>query len=137
MSSDRPVVPSIRGATAAILNDDFCPRSPGFWKNHPEDWPVDYLVLGGVEYGAAELLELLEYNGPDAASKLARQLVATKLNLAVGSDPFIVPVVEEADLFLVDFPPGSNPRGVDDQQRPTRSRTSSTPTTTSTARRCR
>jgi RHS repeat-associated protein len=99
-----------------ILDDDFCPRSPGFWKTHPEDWPVDYLELGGVEYEMPALLELLDYGGPDASIKLARQLVATKLNLAAGSDPFILPTVEAADLFLIDFPPGSNPRGQDKQQ---------------------
>ncbi len=46
---------------------------------------------------------------------MARQLGATKLNLAVGSDPFILPTVKAADLFLVDFPPGSNPKGQDKQ----------------------
>jgi len=42
--------------------------------------------------------------------------VATKLNLAVGSDLFIVPTVEEADLLLIEFPPGSNPKGPDRQR---------------------
>ncbi|MCP4660276.1 MAG: hypothetical protein GY856_33160, partial [bacterium] len=69
--------------------DDFCPRSHGYWKNHTELWPVDWLVLGGMEYDAAELYALLRYNGRDAASKLALQLVATKLNLVRGSDPRI------------------------------------------------
>jgi hypothetical protein len=40
-----------------------------------------------------------------------RRLVATKLNLVRGSDPWIVPVVEAADAFLELYPPGSDPRG--------------------------
>ena len=96
-----------------IWNDDFCPRSPGFWKNHVADWPAEYLVLGGVEVGAQGMLDLLRYGGRDAASKLARQLVAAKLNLRVGSDPAILPVVGDADAFLAVFPPGSDPRGGD------------------------
>lgn len=96
-----------------IVNDDFCARSPGFWKNHVEDWPLAELEVGDVRYDAAGMLALLEYNGPDAASHLARQLVATELNLAVGADPEIVPTVEEAHLALVLHPPGSRPRGAD------------------------
>ncbi len=96
-----------------ILDDDACTRSPGYWKTHREDWPVDRLTLGGVEYGDVELMGFLQYGGPDAASKLAHHLVATKLNLANGTDPFILPIVEAADAFLQDFPPGSNPKGAD------------------------
>ncbi len=106
-----PVVLADPRGDGRILNDDFCARSPGFWKTHTELWPVDRLTLGGREYSAAQLRVFLDYGGPDASLQLTRQLVATKLNLAVGSDPAIVATVAEVDLFLVDFPPGSNPRG--------------------------
>ena len=96
-----------------IVNDDFCPRSPGFWKTHTEVWPATSLVLGGRRYGAAEMSSFLAYNGPDASKHLARQLVATKLNLLVGSPPSILPVVDAADALLALFPPGSNPKGAD------------------------
>lgn len=94
-----------------ILNDDACRRGPGYWKTHPEVWPVDYLVLGGVEYEKGTLLAFLSYNGSDAATRLAHHLTATKLNLAVGSDPSILPTVQEADAFLAAHPPGSDPKG--------------------------
>ncbi len=97
-----------------IVNDDFgpvfCPRDPGYWKRHVEDWPVQQLLLGGVVYDQPGLLALLRSGGSDAATKLARQLVATQLNLASGSDRVIQPVVDEADDFLALFPPGSRPR---------------------------
>jgi hypothetical protein len=58
----------------------------------------------------------LGYNGPDASLHLTRQLVATRLNLAVGSNPSIVPVADAADAFLAIFPPGSNPSGANRTQ---------------------
>jgi uncharacterized repeat protein (TIGR01451 family) len=94
-----------------ILDDDFCARSPGFWKTHPEVWPVQALVIGGLEYDAAGMMALLSYNGPNASNHLARQLVATELNLLVGSDPSILPVVAHAHELLAAHPPGSNPTG--------------------------
>ncbi|HEX6198644.1 MAG TPA: Calx-beta domain-containing protein, partial [Thermoanaerobaculia bacterium] len=94
-----------------IVNDDFCPRSHGFWKTHQELWPTDWLVLGGIEYGEAELAAFLAGKGGDQTLHLALQLVATKLNLLVGSDPEIVPTVEAADAFLAVYPPGSDPKG--------------------------
>jgi hypothetical protein len=96
-----------------ITNDDFCARSHGFWKTHGELWPTDWLVIGGVEYGREDLQGFLEAKGGDATLHLVRELVATRLNLLVGSDPEILPTVEDADLYLAAFPPGSNPRGDD------------------------
>ena len=90
---------------------DFCPRTPGYWKNHRSDWPVDTLVLGGVSYDEFELMEFLRYGGEDASLKLARHLVATKFNLLSGSDPVIQPAVHAADAFLAVYPPGSDPQG--------------------------
>jgi hypothetical protein len=94
-----------------ILNDDFCPRSPGFWKTHEELWPTDHLRIGDLEYGMEPLREFLAANARDATLALARQLVATKLNLLVGSDPFILATVAAADAFLSEHPPGSHPLG--------------------------
>lgn len=94
-----------------ILEDDFCPRSHGYWKTHRELWPVDWLEMGGVEYEADAMMAFLEYQGSETSSKLMLQLVATKLNLVRGGDPSILPVVEEADAFLELYPPGTDTRG--------------------------
>jgi choice-of-anchor A domain-containing protein len=91
---------------------DWCPRSPGYWKNHPEAWPVSELTLGGVVYDQAEVQAILEYGGPDAATKLARALAATRLNVASGfQHPDLPTAITEADAFLALHPPGSNPKG--------------------------
>jgi hypothetical protein len=98
-------------ASGLIYNDDFCAQPPGFWESNPEMWMVDSLEIGGVEYDSATLLWLLSYRGSDISHELARELVAAKLNLAVGSDPSILPTVDAADDFLSRFPPGSQPSG--------------------------
>lgn len=94
-----------------ILDDDYCARSPGYWKTHRQNWPVDFLMLGGIEVEANTLAAILDDEGSDASRHLARQLIATKFNLLVGSDPVIVPTVEAADAFLALHPVGSNPQG--------------------------
>jgi hypothetical protein len=99
-----------------IVNDDFCPRSAGFWKTHYEVWPLHTLTLGSQTYNDTQMMAFLGYGASDSATHLARQLVATKLNLAVGSEPSILPDVNTADLLLTAFPPGSNPAGADKTQ---------------------
>ncbi len=75
---------------------------------------VGRLALGDQQIDQSGTLALLQYGGSDAASKLARQLITTELNLAVGSDPLdILATVEAAHAFLADWPPGSRPRGPD------------------------
>ena len=80
---------------------------------------VDSPIAAGVDGLAVSnqaTVDLLSDNGPDASNHLARQLIATQLNLLVGSDPTILPVVDDADAFLEVFPPGSDPQGADRQQ---------------------
>ena len=100
-----------RVSTVTILDDDYCRRSPGYWKTHRSSWAVDHLVVGATEYDDDAMMDFLEYGGPDGATRLARHLVATKLNLAKGSHPWIQPTVTAADLFLERHPPGSAPSG--------------------------
>lgn len=88
-----------------INNLNRCPRPVGFWKNHPDRWPVGSLSLGSRSYRRARLLALL--NTPprgDASLILGRQLIAAKLNLANGSDPApIEAAVSDADRLLSAF----------------------------------
>ncbi len=64
-----------------------CTFTQGYWKNHPEDWPVTSLQLGNVVYTDTELLQIL--NQPAQGNGLvilAHQLIATLLNEAQGAD---------------------------------------------------
>ena len=98
-----------------------CPKSPGYWKNHPDDWPVIEMWIGSDILEKPVLLNILnnmKLDGSPAKSrdmsmKLAKFLIAVKLNLAAGSAPKdIESVVVAADEFLLyDYPPGSCPKG--------------------------
>jgi uncharacterized delta-60 repeat protein len=83
-----------------------CPHSEGFWKKHDELWPVRTLTLGSQSYSAAELLRIL--SSPvkgDASILLAREVIAAKFNIAVGSgSPEVAADVASADGLLAAYP---------------------------------
>jgi hypothetical protein len=90
----------------AIAQSYSCPKGYGFWKNHADVWPVNWLVLGNVLYEKAELLNLLKtpVRG-DASLILAHQLIANKLNLYNGSEQQpILQTMNEADDLLRQYP---------------------------------
>jgi hypothetical protein len=65
-----------------------CTFTIGYWKNHPEAWPVGSLFLGNTSYTQAELLQILNTPaGGNGLLILAHQLIAAKLNIAGGADP--------------------------------------------------
>jgi hypothetical protein len=82
-----------------------CPLTQGYWKNHPNAWPVNSLMLGSQTYTKAELLTILNTPvGGDASLNLAHQLIAAKLNIAAGSDPTpIASTITHADNLLAMF----------------------------------
>lgn len=64
-----------------------CVRGQGYWKNHPDQWPVNQLLLGNNAYDQQQLLSIL--NQPvhgNGLVLLAHQLIAAKLNIASGAD---------------------------------------------------
>jgi len=82
-----------------------CVRGQGFWKNHPEQWPVTELQLGNVTYTQQQLLDILHQpvrgNG---LLILAHQLIAAKLNIAAGADPSCIQeTIAEADALIGDL----------------------------------
>ena len=85
-----PTVLSIAPAWACGGCDCPCTGTPGYWKNHPEAWPVEEITIGGVtytrdgEYGAIWWL-----NQPvkgDKSITMFKALVAAKLNGLSGCD---------------------------------------------------
>ncbi|TGE27370.1 hypothetical protein [Hymenobacter metallicola] len=95
-----------------IDNLEFCRPQPlhcnytqGYWKNHPESWPVSSLTIGTANplksYTKAQLLDVLKTpvkgNGLIA---LAHQLIAAKLNVALDNDPAIQTTIAQADALI-------------------------------------
>ena len=88
-----------------------CPLTLGFWKNHPNAWPVSSLTIGGTTYSKDALLTILgSPTKTDATLILTRNLIAAMLNTAdCGSDPRpICNTVQQANLLLEAHPIGSN-----------------------------
>jgi cell division septation protein DedD len=89
-----------------------CTYSQGYWKNHPDAWPVEEITIGGVTYPKMEAIAILEISPEgDATYILAHQLIAAKLNIANGADPSAVAdTINAADRWLVAHPLESDPR---------------------------
>jgi hypothetical protein len=80
-----------------------CVHSQGYWKNHPEKWPVSTLRLGNVIYTKTQLLAI--WNKPAAGNGLismAHQLMAAKLNVIAGAIPpsSVVGAISTADALI-------------------------------------
>lgn len=63
-----------------------CVHSQGYWKTHPEAWPLANIKLGNIIYTKAQCL--LIWNTPAEGNgliSLAHQLMAAKLNIAAGA----------------------------------------------------
>lgn len=86
MNTDSPLSVTVSHATTTQGED--CTYTIGYWKTHPAAWPVSSLMLGSVNYSAAQLMNIL--NAPVAGNgliSLAHQLIAARLNLANGANP--------------------------------------------------
>jgi hypothetical protein len=88
-----------------------CVHSHGFWKNHPEAWPVMEILIGDVTYTQEQALAILKNpTKGDATYILAHQLIAAKLNIAEGAaSGDIEPTIKEADAWFIAYPIGSDP----------------------------
>jgi uncharacterized repeat protein (TIGR01451 family) len=79
-----------------------CTFTQGYWKTHPEAWPVSSLTLGTVSYTSTELGAI--FGQPVAGNglvSLAHQLIAAKLNVASGADPTAISqAIADADAMI-------------------------------------
>jgi hypothetical protein len=60
--------------------------TPGYWKNHPEAWPVDTITVGGVSYTKADAIAWLGRVGKDKTTTMFSSLVPAMLNVMIGND---------------------------------------------------
>jgi hypothetical protein len=102
----------------ATPDSNNCTHTMGYWKNHPEAWPVEEITIGGVTFAKAAVLTILETApGGDATYVLVHQLIAAKLNTLKGTDPITVAVtITDADNWLSVHPLGSDPSDPDRAQ---------------------
>ena len=105
----------LMGLASPIQAQTSCTLTQGYWKNHPELWPVDSIVLGGWNITKAQALAVLSTPPRgDATYILAHQLIAAMLNMLNGADSSsVADQITEADLWLVAHPLDSRPTGAD------------------------
>jgi hypothetical protein len=92
---------------------DGCTRTPGYWRNHPDEWPVDEITIGGVTYtkGVA-IIYLQTRTAGDKSLTMFKALVAAKLNALAGADTScIAETIAAADAWMLENPVGSNVPG--------------------------
>ena len=97
-------------ATLACTQAPVCTYTQGYWKTHgpvptgnnTNQWPVASLTLGSVAYTDLQLLAILNTQpAGNGLVALAHQLIATKLNVANGSDATaIAAAVANADALI-------------------------------------
>ena len=66
--------------------------TPGYWKNHPEAWPVNSITIGGVVYTKEQAIAWLERVGKDKTTTMFSSLVSAKLNVLVGNNSSCVAI---------------------------------------------
>lgn len=98
--NDSPLSNVVHASTQG--NQD-CTYTQGFWKNHPQTWPVSALTLGTVLYDQGQLLSIL--NEPvqgNGLVSMSHQLIAVELNIANGATPDDVQVARTEAHNLTD-----------------------------------
>jgi hypothetical protein len=83
--------------------------TPGYWKNHPEAWPVDIISVGGVDYTQAEAIEWMCSGGKgDKTLTMFGAVVAAKLNVLIGNDDSkVADTIAAVDAWMAVHPVGS------------------------------
>ncbi len=80
-----------------------CTRTPGYWKNHPEQ--ITTVQIGPTKYNRDEILGIMQ--APGAGNKLYtmfKALVAAKLNVANGANSdCIADTIAAADAWFYQF----------------------------------
>jgi len=87
----------------------------GYWKNHPEAWPVSTITIAGHTYNVSQAIWWFNNVSKDKTTMMFAQLVAAELNVKLGNDGSCInPTIAAADAWLTQHPLGSNVAGSSD-----------------------
>jgi len=75
----------------------------GYWKNHPEAWPIGSVTIGGQTFTKAEAIDILKVAVKgDKSISMAKQLIGAKINVAAGNDSSCISAtIAAADQWLI------------------------------------
>jgi hypothetical protein len=80
----------------------------GWWRSNSNSWPVQVITVGGVTYSKSSAIALLGSSGNDLCIRIARELIAAKLNVFVGNaSSCITATIAAADAWLNVYPVGT------------------------------
>ncbi len=80
--------------------------TPGYWKNHPEAWPVATITVGGVTYTRDQAIGWLEKVGKDRTITMFSSLVSAMLNVTIGNDDScIASTIAAAQAWMATYGP--------------------------------
>jgi hypothetical protein len=84
--------------------------TPGYWKNHPDAWPVTSISVGGLTYSKADAIAWLGKVGKDKTTTMFSSLVPAMLNVLIGNDGSCVnSTIAAANTWMATYGPvGSN-----------------------------
>jgi hypothetical protein len=87
--------------------------TPGYWKNHPDAWPVTSITVGGVTYTKAQAIMWLGKVGKDKTTTMFSSLVPAMLNVLIGNDGSCVnAAIAAGNAWMAAYGPvGSNVAG--------------------------
>jgi hypothetical protein len=81
-------------------------RSPGYWKNHAEAWPVQCITIGNTDYTKEQAIAIMQMPVKgDKTYTMFDALVAAKLNVAAKCPSCkIANTIEDADQWMGTVP---------------------------------
>lgn len=80
--------------------------TPGYWKNHPEAWPVASVTVGGFTYTRDQALGWLNEVGRDRTTTMFSSLVSAMLNVMAGNDgSCVASTIAAADNWMAAYGP--------------------------------
>ena len=80
--------------------------TPGYWKNHPEAWPVAAITIGGAVYARDQAIAWLDRVGKDRTTTMFSSLVSAKLNVIAGNaDSCVANTIAAADAWMAGYGP--------------------------------
>jgi hypothetical protein len=83
--------------------------TPGYWKTHPEAWPIASITLGGVVYTKNQAIAIMKKERDDMTWVMFVHLVSAVLNVEIGNDDSCIGnTIVSADDWLAAFPLGSS-----------------------------
>lgn len=83
--------------------------TPGYWKNHPDAWPVGGITIGTNTYTKAQAISWLGKVGKDKTTTIFASYVSAFLNVQIGNDNSCVGnAMTSAYAWLSYHPVGSN-----------------------------